>query len=108
MVSPAHRPPLPLPRATLPAPGRHHRDVIVNVRLLSAHPQPLTLSAAQGPALSARAPGPGVPVSPQQARAQIQCHQQYQSCCCVQSEIWKSLVNNISQIDLDNLLGEKT
>ena len=93
VVSPAHRPPLPLPRAALPAPGRHNGDVVVNVRLLSAHPQPLALlSAAQGPALSACAPGPGVsvnndsiffyslvgdiPVSPQQTHAKIQCHQQ--------------------------------
>ena len=64
MVGAAHGPRLPLPRAALPAPGLHRRDVVVNVRLLSARPQPLgrPLSAAQDPALSARAPGPGVPV----------------------------------------------
>ena len=62
MVSAAHGPRLPLPRAALPAPGRYRRDVVVNVRLLSARSQPLALSATQDPALSARAPSPGVPV----------------------------------------------
>ena len=118
VVGAAHGPRLSLPRAALPAPGLHRRDVVVNVHLLSARPQPLgrPLSAAQDPALSARAPGPGVPVKYELLGGHFfrwhSCNPAADQCSDpmwptapgpLLCTIWKSLVNNIFMINLHNL-----
>ena len=85
-----HRGPLPPERAvhtTIPAPCCHCCNVVVNVHLLPACPQPVPHPLSEDSALSARAPGPAVSVSPEQTQAHIQCHQHHKDGCCVQSVI---------------------